>query len=953
MEDSSIRSPSASDTQGLHERRHHLGGPAMTATGTDVSGSVCVPGDALRYVESLENDSVDRLSGESITAQARPTLGSNHLSATVASSPARRESDEAQISVLQWINAYRFLGHFAARIDPLGRHRVARPSELSREHHRLNGIDRERRFDTGSLNGLDSATLDELEERLEAIYCGPLGAEYMHLLETDEKRWIQRRLEGRAGRYRVAEPLRTEILDRIVAAETLERYLHTRYVGQKRFSLEGAESLMPVLNALTQRAGANGAEELVLGMAHRGRLNVLVNLLGKPLAELNREFEGHALSERGSGDVKYHMGFSSDVSTPGGPLHLVLAFNPSHLEIVSPVVQGSVRARQVRLKDRAGRRVIPVVIHGDAALAGQGVVMETLSMSQTRGFSTKGTVHVVVNNQIGFTISTQRDARSTYYATDVAKMVSAPIFHVNGDDPEACVAVAQLALDYRMRFAKDVFIDLVCYRRHGHNEADEPAVTQPRMYDLIRKRPTTAAVYAERLIAEGTIPSDFIDQLQTRLRAAMDSGGVIAPNIIADDSARSRTAHQRRWKRFVDCMSQSQPMEVPSTGVDGEHLVALGKRLMQLPEGFTPHRVVAKLHHDRIEMLAGNKAVDWGLAETLAYATLIDEGFRVRLVGQDSGRGTFAHRHAVLHDNKTGQAHVPLRAMHPDRRFLVIDSLLSEEAVLAFEYGYATTEPDALVLWEAQFGDFTNGAQVVIDQFLSSGEAKWGRLCGLVLLLPHGFEGQGPEHSSARPERFLQLSAEGNWRVATPTTAAQIFHLLRNQMKASIRRPLVVFTPKSLLRHPRASVPLEALTEGTFQPVMVDVPAQAVAAERVLFTTGRLAVDLVERLRPSDRLLRIEQLYPWPQAEIEHNLNDVAPAATSWCWAQDEPENQGAMPFFVPRLAAMAAQRGIAFEAVARPEAAAPAVGYPSVHRAQFETLLARIFGDDFSASAR
>lgn len=854
------------------------------------------------------------------------------------------ELERRQVRVLQYINAHRFLGHFAAKLDPLGRATPEPPPELTRAYHSLEDVDPDQAFDPGSLHAPNPARLDEIESILKDTYCASIGVEYMHLSSTAEKRWLQQRLESARGEFDFDPATREAILERLTAAEGLERYLHHRYVGQKRFSLEGAESLIPLLNALVHRGGARGLREIVVGMAHRGRLNVLVNIFGKSPRELADEFEGRSTRNRGTGDVKYHLGYSTGIQTSGGTVHLALAFNPSHLEIVTPVVEGSVRARQVRLRDKAGQRVMPVVIHGDASFAGQGVVMETLNMSQTRGFSTKGTVHVVVNNQIGFTTSTLKDARSSHYATDVAKMVNAPIMHVNGDDPDAVVFVTQVALDYRMRFAKDVVIDLVCYRRQGHNEADEPAATQPMMYRVIRELPTTRELYARRLQDAGVIEPDTAERLQTRYRESLDTGESLVPGRIA--STETESHEPTDWGPFVN---QAWDQDI-ATGAPSDHLAALLSRLNQLPEAFTVHPRVRRILDARLAMAAGEQSLDWGTAETLAYATLVEDGYRIRLSGQDSGRGTFFHRHAVLHNYDTGEACVPLRRLDPENpRFLVIDSLLSEEAVLAFEYGYATASPNVLVLWEAQFGDFVNGAQVVIDQFISSGEQKWGRLCGLTLLLPHGYEGQGPEHSSARPERFLQLCAEENMQVCVPTTPAQMFHLLRRQMLRPYRKPLVVMTPKSLLRHKLAVSDLDELADGHFQLVIDDIDRpEPDSIRRVVLTAGRIFYDLLEVRREEGRedtaILRLEQCYPFPEAVLTSLLGRYN-QATEFVWVQDEPENQGYLGFVEPRLNALLEARGRRLHAVARPPAAAPAVGYPEVHKAQLQELLRRGFG--------
>jgi 2-oxoglutarate dehydrogenase E1 component len=859
------------------------------------------------------------------------------------------ENERKQISVLQLINAYRFRGHQRAATDPLGMREPLDIPELTLEHYGLGEADLDQVFNTGSLAGPDKATLREILAIVGQTYCGKVGAEYMHKTNTEQKRWIQRRLESVRSAPDFPLEFRRRILDRLTAAEGLERFLHAKYVGQKRFSLEGAESLIPLLDELVQRAGSEGAKEMVIGMAHRGRLNVLVNIMGKCPQDLFSEFEGRYRHGNGTGDVKYHLGFSSDIGTPGGPLHLALAFNPSHLEIVGPVVEGSVRARQERRSDLDGEEVIPVVIHGDAAFAGQGVVMETLNMSQTRGFSTKGTVHIVVNNQIGFTISTQQDARSTYYCTDVAKMVNAPIFHVNGDDPEAVVLVTEIALDYRMRFHKDVVIDLVCYRRLGHNEADEPAVTQPMMYERIKALPTTRTLYAERLVREGVVSEDEAEGLVRSCRERLDKGDSMVPDVIPPEEVDQTFLVD--WRPYLGS-DWDEPVE---TRVGLERLQGLAERLLSLPEDFTPHSRVKKIWDDRRKMAQGELPLDWGFAEYLAYASLVTEGHNVRLSGQDSGRGTFFHRHAVLHHQDRRESYVPLRHLADEQgNFLVIDSLLSEEAVLAFEYGFATADPRTLVIWEAQFGDFANGAQVVVDQFISSGEQKWGRLCGLVMLLPHGFEGQGPEHSSGRVERYLQLCAQHNMQVCMPTTPAQAFHLLRRQMVRRYRKPLIVMSPKSLLRHKLAVSHLDELTDGVFQPVIPEIEAlEPEGVRRVVFCSGKVYYDLLEKRREVGKndvaVVRVEQLYPFPdqgfQAAIEAYAN-----ATEFVWCQEEPLNQGAWYSSQHNMRRLLGS-GRYLEHVTRPASASPAVGYYDVHVAQQREVVSRALGLEQSES--
>ena len=747
-----------------------------------------------------------------------------------------------QISVNRLINAYRVRGHQLASIDPLGRPHSVAVREVELHENGLSEADLDTVFPTPTLEGIETASLRDIISHLEQCYAGSIGYEFMYVDHTTQKDWLQSNIEKVASKPLLGEATKRRILERISAAESMERHLHSRYVGQKRFSLEGGESLILIMSELVQRAGAAGVKDMVIGMAHRGRLNVLVNILGKNPAELFSEFEGKHDPTLASGDVKYHQGFSSDVKTATGSMHLSLAFNPSHLEIVSPVVEGSVRSRQERYGDRQGTMVLPVAIHGDAAFAGQGVVMETFNMANSRGFSTKGTVHIIVNNQIGFTTSNVEDARSTTYASDVSKMINAPIFHVNGDDPEAVLFVTQLALDFRMTFQKDVVIDMVCYRRHGHNETDEPSMTQPLMYQVIKKLPTTRKLYADRLLREQVIAEGEADQMVNDYRDALDAGSCVAPDVMEGVAVAPEL--EVDWSRYA-VTDWRTPYDA---SVPVKKLQDLAQRLTDLPDGLAVHPRVMKIIEDRRKMTAGSLPIDWGYAETMAYATLVDAGYPVRLSGQDCGRGTFSHRHSVLHNQRIDEAYVPLRQLGNDKaNFLVIDSVLSEEAVLAFEYGFATADPNTLVIWEAQFGDFANGAQVVIDQFISSGETKWGRLCGLTLLLPHGYEGQGPEHSSARLERFMQLCAEDNMQVVVPSTPAQAYHMLRRQILRPLRRPLIVMSPKSLLRHRLAVSTLEDLAEGEFQAVIDDVElTQPEKVDRVVLCSGKVYFDLLE-----------------------------------------------------------------------------------------------------------
>jgi 2-oxoglutarate dehydrogenase E1 component len=855
-----------------------------------------------------------------------------------AAAPAAGASIEKQAAVSRLLQIYSNRGHLIADIDPLGLMRRPRPRVLELDYAGLSEADLDTEFYTASRNDWipRRATLREIIARLEQVYCGAIGAEFAQVSNTDERLWLQDEFQLGRMQSRLAPEEKRNILWQLTAAEGLERYLHTRYVGQKRFSLEGGDALIAMLDDLVQEAGRAGVEEVAIGMAHRGRLNVLINVLGKQPAELFSEFEGKYDLHGGSGDVKYHKGFSADVRTPGGNVHVALAFNPSHLEIVDPVVEGTVRARQERRDDAAGARVIPVLVHGDAAFAGQGVVMETLQLSQTRGYGTGGTIHVVINNQVGFTTSAPADARSTMYCSDVAKMIEAPILHVNADDPEAVVFATRLALRYRQRFHKDFVIDLVCYRRLGHNEADEPAATQPTMYAAIRRHPTVRKRYAERLQAEGVLAAGEAERLVEQYRQALDEGrhqvhpslGMIGNQYTVD------------WSRHL----QADWTESVRTGVDPARIQALGRRIVEVPKDFTLHPRVAQVIANRVKMLAGEQPLDWGCAETLAYASLLDEGFGVRLSGQDSGRGTFFHRHAVLHEQASGAAYVPLQHVNAGQpRFAVIDSVLSEEAVLGFEYGYATTSPDCLVIWEGQFGDFVNGAQVVIDQFISSGEAKWGRLCGLTLFLPHGYEGQGPEHSSARLERFLQLCAEQNMQVCVPSTPAQMFHLLRRQMLRSLRKPLIVMTPKSLLRHELSVSALAELARGGFASVIDEIDdIPPVQVQRIVFCSGKVYFDLLKARRAAGQrdvaIVRIEQLYPFPVEEYQSTLARY-PKAQEIVWCQEEPQNQGAWYQIRHRLQELAGERRPLYYA-GRAPAAAPATGLSRIHEAEQQRLV-------------
>ncbi len=800
--------------------------------------------------------------------------------------------NDKQTQVADLITAYRTNGHLAANLDPLEMVERAPVPSLDLAWHHLSDADLNHVFFAGNSFSKQKMPLSEIYQTLRETYSGNIGIEYMHIADVAETEWLQQQMESVRGKPLFSEEQKLRILNELISADGLERYLGTRYVGQKRFSLEGGDALVPMMKEIIRHGSNEGVKEIVIGMAHRGRLNVLVNVLGKEPVELFQEFEGKHNAER-TGDVKYHMGFSSNLRTESGAVvHVALAFNPSHLEIIGPVVEGSARSRLRRQHDLEKKNaVVPVVIHGDAAFAGQGVVMETFNFSQARGYCTGGTVHIVINNQIGFTTSNPLDSRSTLYCTDVAKMVQAPVIHVNGDDPEAVVFATQIAFEFRMKFKRDVVLDLVCYRRQGHNEADEPSVTQPMMYKKIKMMRPLREIYADKLIAEGLTTQDSVDAMVEAYRDKLDKGHAIVPTIQGEYDGRISTD----WAPYIS----AKWTDKVNTAVSEKILQKLSHQLLTLPDGFELHPVVKRLLSEREKMTAGEIPMNWGYAETMAYATLLHEGHEVRLSGQDCGRGTFAHRHAVLHDQNSNEVHIPLEgsASNPSRPFSVIDSVLSEEAVLAFEYGFATSEPDALVLWEAQFGDFANGAQVVVDQFISSGEQKWGRLCGLVMLLPHGYEGQGPEHSSARLERYMQLCAQQNIQVCNPTTPAQIFHLLRRQVVRNFRKPLIIMTPKSLLRHKLAVSTMQDLTKGGFQTVIPEIDTLEPAhVTSVVLCCGKVYYDLLQKRRDEElqnvAIVRVEQLYPFPK-KVLRTILESYPKATRVVWCQEEPQNQG------------------------------------------------------------
>ncbi len=896
-----------------------------------------------RYFDSLGGDPGEIPHSQVLDGVSRRVRqrGANGSQAVAAPKEAvATNGDAKQAAVARLIQVYSLRGHQIADLDPLGLWKRHTPAVLDLGFLGLSERDFDQEFYTGGLAGPghERMKLRDIIALLKKIYCGKVAADFAHISRARERLWIRRNFETLQMRDSVDAEQQRGILESLTRAEGIERYLNTKYVGQKRFSLEGGETLIPMLDELIQRAGEAGVQELVIGMAHRGRLNVLVNVLGKSPQELFSEFEGSydLATLKGSGDVKYHMGFSADLRTSGGAVHVTLAFNPSHLEIVNPVVEGSVRARQDRRGDADGSQVLPVLIHGDSAIAGQGVVAETFQLSQTRAFSTGGTIHVVVNNQVGFTTSEISDVRSTPYCSDIAKMVEAPVFHVNGDDPESAVAAMQLALDYRRTYQKDVVIDLVCYRRLGHNEADEPAATQPIMYRAIKSHPTVRSLYARKLIDAGVITPDTPDAMADEYRNCLDQGrsanrdalGMIGNQYTVD------------WSLY----REGTLADVVATGLPLPEVKRLAASIVALPEDFRLNSRVARIVEDRKKMAAGELPLDWGFAENVAYASLLIEKYNVRLIGQDSRRGTFFHRHAAFHDAETGEVQLPLEKLVGAGQYASIyDSLLSEEAVLGFEYGYSTTSPDCLCVWEAQFGDFANGAQVVIDQFISSGEAKWGRLSGLTLFLPHGYEGQGPEHSSARLERFLQLCAEHNMQVCVPSTPAQMFHLIRRQMRRSVRKPLVVMTPKSLLRHPHSVSALEDLTHGAFRPLIDETESiDRDQVTRLVFCSGKVYFDLVEARREDKRdnvaIIRIEELYPFPIEEYARVIDSYRQAAEI-VWCQEEPQNQGAWYQIRHRLQEpLRADHELYY--AGRPSAAAPASGIHALHVRQQEAFV-------------
>ncbi len=900
--------------------------------------------DALQHVPAADGSSakdVPHLPVINAFAQRAKQGGTKVVMASADAEMGRKRTAAQQL-----IAAYRNVGQRWADLDPLKRTERPNIPELDPAFYGFTDSDQETVFDTSNtFFGKNAMPLRELLNALRATYCGTLGAEFMYTTDQTEKRWWQQKLEGIRSKPNFNADQKLHILDRLTAAEGLERFLHTKYVGQKRFSLEGGETFIAAIDELIQAAGEKGVQEIVIGMAHRGRLNVLVNAMGKLPKDLFAEFDHTAPEDLPAGDVKYHQGFSSDISTRGGPVHLSLAFNPSHLEIVNPVVEGSVRARMDRRSDPLGKQVLPVLVHGDAAFAGQGVNQETLALAQTRGYSTGGTVHIIINNQIGFTTSDPRDMGSTVYCTDIVKMVEAPVLHVNADDPETVVLATQIALEYRMSFNKDVVLDIICFRKLGHNEQDTPSLTQPLMYKKIGAHPGTRKLYADRLAAQG-LGETLGDDMVKACRAALDAGKHTDSDPVLTNF---KTQFSVDWAPFLN----QKWTDAGSTALPLAEWKRISEKITTLPRSVTPHQLVKNVYDNRAAMGRGDMPVDWGMGEHMAFASLVASGYPVRLSGEDCGRGTFTHRHAVIHDQKREKwdigTYVPLQNVTENQApFVVIDSILSEEAVLGFEYGYASNDPNTLVIWEAQFGDFANGAQVVIDQFIASGEVKWGRVNGLTLMLPHGYEGQGPEHSSARLERFMQLAADTNMQIVQPTTASQIFHVLRRQMVRNLRKPLIIFTPKSLLRNKDATSPLSEFTKGGFQTVIPENKAlKAEKVKRVLICSGKVYYDLVKKREELDAddtaILRAEQLYPFPHKAFATELKKY-PNATELVWTQDEPQNQGAW-FFVQHYIHENMTEGQRLSYSGRAASASPAVGYSHLHQEQQKALVDGAFG--------
>ncbi len=894
--------------------------------------------DAMQNVPGANGDARD-IAHSPVQASFAERARLGPICRVIASPDA--ELGRKRVRVQKLIAAYRNIGSRWANLDPLKRLERPELPDLEPSFYGFTDTDMDIVFNTSNTYfGKETMSLRELMQNLKETYCGTLGLEFMYITDQTEKRWWQAKFETIRSKPDFSTEKKKHILERLTAAEGFERYLHTRFIGQTRFSLEGGDSFIAAMDELIQRAGKAGVQEIVIGMAHRGRLNVLVNIMGKNPLDLFAEFEGKLDEELPSGDVKYHQGFTSDLATPGGPINLSLAFNPSHLEIVNPVVEGAVKARQVRRSDRDGSQVLPILVHGDAAFAGQGVIMETLNLALTRGYGTGGTVHIVINNQIGFTTSDPRDSRSTTYCTDVVKMIEAPVLHVNGDDPESVVLATQMALDYRQAFKRDVVIDIICFRKLGHNEQDTPAMTQPLMYKTIALHPGTRKLYAERLESQGVIDNEYATALSKQFRKDLEEGKYSTNPVLVN-------------KTIFTAEPAAGRNEASETGVPLAELKRLSEMITKIPEGFKLHPLVEKVVNDRARMGRGEQPLDWGMGEHLAFASLLAGGYPIRITGQDSGRATFSHRHSVLHDQNREKwnsgTYIPLQNIADNQAtFTVIDSVLSEEAVLGFEYGYSISAPDTLVIWEAQFGDFANGAQVLIDQFITSGEVKWGLASGLTLMLPHGYEGQGPEHSSARPERFLQLCAENNIQVCQPTNPAQIFHLIRRQMTTMKRKPLVILTPKSLLRNKDAVSALLDLSLGNFQNIISDNSVKPEKVQRLIACSGKVYYDLVNRRLENTQenvaIIRIEQLYPFPFDEFKGVLDNY-PELKEIVWCQDEPKNQGYWRY-IQHYIMNAMSAGQQFGYAGRLASASTACGYSATHAKQQIALLDQAFGE-------
>jgi len=896
-----------------------------------------------RYFQTrLNGQSAGRTNGNGVVNGTTSERSANALTAgaTRAAAAAPMSMVEGQGHVAQLINAYRTRGHLFARVDPL-RLEPAAPPQLDLANFGLTEADLDRTYSTVDMAGPKEATLREIIARLETTYCRSIGTEFTQVEDPEERAWLQERMESTQNRLKLDRDAQVRILTKLTDAEIFEQFIHKNYVGAKRFSLEGAESLIPLLDLLVETSGQQGVQEIVIGMAHRGRLNVLANILNKNIREIFAAFEdGDPQKYLGTGDVKYHLGYSTDYRTlAGDSVHLTLAFNPSHLEWVNPVVEGRVRAKQDRRGDRDRKRVMPLLIHGDAAFIGQGVVAETLNLAGLEGYATGGTIHVVVNNQIGFT-TMPNDARSTRYATDIVRMLKVPVFHVNGEDPEAVGQVTKLAIEFRQLFGKDVVVDMYCYRRYGHNEADEPRFTQPLMYSIIDKKPSVREVYVRRLVEMAQITTSHAEEIVGRRRAVLDAA---LDEARKGDFSWAPTAMGGLWSRFAGGADAKTP-EVP-TSLSREQLIGLCERAVTLPPEFHPNPKIARLFEQRLDRVKKGMPLDWAVGEMLAYASLVAAGVPIRLSGQDTRRGTFSHRHATLNDVKSGEPYVPLAQMATGKgRFEVWDSPLSEAGCLGFEYGYSLDYPDGLTVWEAQFGDFLNSAQVIVDQFIISGEDKWHRLSALVLYLPHGYEGQGPEHSSARLERFMQQAAEDNVQVCNLTTSAQLFHVLRRQVLRPWRKPLVIMTPKGYLR--LATSTIDDFASGSFQRVIGDnSKVDPGDIKRILLCSGKVYYDLDKKrteLGATDvAIVRLEQLYPLSDAITK----TLAPYkdGTPLVWVQDEPYNMGAWYQLNARLPALLDKR-FPFSCVSRAESASPATGSHASHEFEQKLLLESAF---------